>query len=107
MKRTGCLNRPRFTIRLPIGDMLRWGCCDPKQDSGRKIIAVGDEFHLVQFHQGEFHPPVKPFVIPKGSLVANGYYDKEHDEFVTPEEFLKQADVFRSAMTLTEMLRGE
>lgn len=83
----GTLNRPRFTIKYPDGTMKRFGCCDPKIDSGRTIVFCDGRYELIQYHQGESHPPIAPEVLAAGTLAANGYYNHEHDKFVPVEEF--------------------
>jgi hypothetical protein len=91
MKHRGTLDRYRFTLKLPDGTLERYGCCDPKIDSGRNIIESFGSHWLVQRHIGEEHPPVWPTRIMEGTTVANGYYDHEHDEFVPVAEFLRKA----------------
>lgn len=90
MKLRGTLDRYRFTVKLPDGTLQRYGCCDPKIDSGRNLIESYDQHWLVQRHVGEEHPPIPPQRMPPGTTVANGYYDHEHDTFVPVADFLKQ-----------------
>ena len=80
----GTLNRHRFSVKYPDGTIHRFGCCDPHNDTGRKIIEKDGKFYLVSDPHGEGFASIKPKLLEPGTLVANGYYDKEHDEWKPP-----------------------
>jgi hypothetical protein len=93
----GCDGKKRFSVKYPDGTIFRTGTCDPKEDERHAIVEseiLGvPKFFLVQYQQDDYlyeQPEKQRTLLPDGALIANGFYDKEHDEFVSPSEWIKQ-----------------
>lgn len=90
MKKYGVDGKKRFTIRYPDGTTESFGTCDPNDDE-RMAIEIRDGLpFLVKYERGDLDyskRSVERTLLPKGTLVANGYYDYEWDEFVSPHDF--------------------
>lgn len=96
LKRYGVDNKRRFTVKYPDGRIESFGTCDPKEDERFGIVKgefLGEPAHfLVQYqhHDTDYSQPEKMReLLPEGTLIANGYYDHEWDEFVSPADWLK------------------
>lgn len=87
--KTGYNGRKRFSLFYPWG-IERWGCCDPKIDSGRTIVKRGDDFLLVQEQHGEGFPPAVDVALPPETKACNGYYDHEHDGWLPVREYYER-----------------
>lgn len=85
---TGVFGRKRFSLKFPDGSIRRFGCCDPKIDSGRDIAERDGRYFLVQDLCGQDFPRVEPELLPEGTLITSGYYDKEHGEWVALKDFV-------------------
>lgn len=107
MRRFGTDGKRRFSIKYPDGRIERYGTCDPKEDERFGIVCIeewyreplaeegitGKRFFLAQYQKDDINytqPIRQRFLLPDGVLVANGYYNNEHDEFITPEEWINQ-----------------
>lgn len=90
--KTGYNGRKRFSLKFPDGSIQRWGCCDQNADSGRTIehVVLHDEYWLVQELHGENFPEPAGVLIPKGTMVCNGYYDHEHDDWLPVDRYYEQ-----------------
>ncbi len=86
--KTGYNGRRRFSLKFPDGSISRYGCCDPKIDSGRTILWDGDKsYWLVQELCDCQFEAIPNFLIPDGTMASLGYYDKEHEEWMPVNEF--------------------
>lgn len=105
VRKFGVDNKKRFTIKYPSGEIFRTGTCNPKDDERHDVIEVKQkrdgangvetysQYVLAQYQQHDLdysQPEKQRTLLPEGTMIANGYYDKEHDEFVEPEEWIKQ-----------------
>lgn len=93
VKKFGVDGKKRFSVRHPDGTIQRFGTCNPDEDERFDINHWNGLYFLVQYQQHDIdysQPEKQRALLPKGSLIANGFYDHEHDEFVTPEQFLNQ-----------------
>lgn len=93
VKKFGVDGKKRFTIKYPYDTISRFGTCDPKEDERFDIVEKNGEFYLVQYQHRDYdysQPEKQRALLPEGTLIANGYYDHEHDEFVSPKEWLEQ-----------------
>lgn len=97
VKKFGVDGKRRFTVKFPYGTTCRYGTCNPAEDERfgiveSEILGV-TKYFLVQYQQHDYdysQPEKQRALLPEGTLVANGYYNEEHDDFVTPEVWLKQ-----------------
>jgi hypothetical protein len=104
-KRVGVDNKKRFSIKYPDGTIFRTGTCNPKEDErfdvieqpqkrdGENGIETYSQYVLAKYLKDDFdysQPDIGRTLLPEGTLIANGYYSHEHDEFVTPEEWVKK-----------------
>lgn len=87
MRKYGCDNKPRFTIKFPDGVTESFGSCDPRDDDHANIIEEEGRFYLAKYKQNG--KVFKDFLFPR-TLVTHGFYDHEHTGWITPEEFIKQ-----------------
>ena len=106
MRKYGTEGKKRFTIKYHDGTIFQTGTCDPKQDERFDIIRTASpiqnnegsfqydiQYWLVQYQKDDYdysQPPKERTLLPDGTLVANGYYDHEWDEFVTPEQWVNE-----------------
>jgi hypothetical protein len=105
VRQFGVDNKKRFTIKYPDGTVFRTGTCDPKEDERHDIIAQPQkrdgangtetylQYVLTQYQKDDFdysQPEKQRTLVPEGALVANGYYNHEWDDFVSPENWIKQ-----------------
>jgi len=113
------IKKKRFTVKFSDGKVFRTGTCREEEDERFgiefQIIAVGalvdgkkwdngfpperaelvyeTKFFLTQYQLNDIdysQPPKERTLLPDGALVANGYYEAENDEFVSPSDWLKQ-----------------
>ena len=94
MKKYGVDGKRRFTIKYPDGALKQMGTCNPDESERFNIILWDGLPFLCQYPKDDFDYSQKPTertYLNKGTLVANGYYEKEWDEFVSPEEWVLQA----------------
>lgn len=97
LKKFGVDGKKRFTLKYTDGRIESFGTCDDKEDE-RFNIVKGEflnevAYFLVQYqhHDTDYSQPEQQReLLPTGTLVANGYYEREWDEFVSPMEWLKQ-----------------
>lgn len=77
----GINGKKRFTIYIPGLGQVKFGTCNEEDDDRREIIANDndDEFYLVHYPKEGYHlPEIGRFLLPKNTLIANGYYSQEH-----------------------------
>lgn len=109
VKKFGCDNKKRFSVKYPDGRIERYGTCDPNDDERFRIVCFesgiwnmpGKENEiqkitswLIQYQQHDLdysQPEKQRQLLQEGTLIANGYYDHEHDTFISPADWLKQA----------------
>ena len=105
MKRTGVDNKKRFSIKFPDGTIRRFGTCDPNDDERYDIIEVKQkrdgangieiysQYVLAKYQKDDLdysQPEKGRELLPDGTLVADGFYDAEHTEFVSPKEWINE-----------------
>jgi len=101
MKVFGVDGKWRFTIKYPDGKIAQYGTCDPKEDERMSIQMTvspfGSGYEIKQYwlvrHQKDSYdsPEKERILLPDGTLIANGYYSHEWDEFVSPDVWLNEA----------------
>jgi len=87
------IKKKRFTVKYPDGTVFRTGTCREEEDERFGIEYWNGLYFLTQYQLNDIdysQPPKERTLLPDGALVANGYYDNEHDEFVSPQDWLKQ-----------------
>lgn len=97
VKKFGTDGKKRFTIKYPYGTISRFGTCDEREDERfgiveSEILGV-TKYFLVQYQHRDTdysQPEKQRALLPEGTLVANGYYAEENDDFVSPQEWLAQ-----------------
>lgn len=85
--------KKRFTVKLPSGELRRFGTCREDEDERFDIEFWNGLYFLTQYQLDDVdysNPPKKRELLPDGTLIANNYYDHEHDEFVSPQKWLEQ-----------------
>lgn len=104
MRRTGVEGKQRFTLKYPNGDIQQYGTCNSAEDERMSIRMTESpiqnneggteyikQYWLVKHQKDSYELPERErTLLPDGTLIANGYYEKEWDEFVSPEEWLNQ-----------------
>lgn len=89
--KTGYNGRRRFSLLYPDGRIERWGCCDPKIDSGRTIKEhPGGILYLTQDTRGLPFGPVDTLPLVEEIKACNGYYDHEHDGWIPVREYYER-----------------
>jgi len=92
-KFASAIKKKRFTVKYPDGTVFRTGTCREEEDERFGIEYRNGLYFLTQYQLNDIdysQPPKERTLLPDGALVANGYYDSDHDKFVSPEEWLKQ-----------------
>jgi len=89
--KTGYNGRRRFSLKYPDGRIERWGCCDPKIDSGRTIKEhPGGNLYLHQDLCGCVFDVAGTVILTEEVMACNGYYDHEHDGWIPVREFYER-----------------
>lgn len=84
MRRTGVNNKKRFTLSVGL-EKRRFGDCNPQTvNDNMDVFYVGGTYWLMNLDTSEKEE------LPFGSMLANGWYDSEHDFWKTPFEFVNQ-----------------
>lgn len=100
MRRTGVNNKKRFTLAVGM-DKRRLGDCDPTTiNDNMDVICQQDRYFLVNLDTQEREE------LPFNALLANGWYDFEHDFWKTPFEFVNQDKIEQLAKLCTAANRG-
>lgn len=87
------IKKKRFTIKYPDGRIESFGTCNVNEDERFGIEFWNGIYFLTQYQLSDIdysQPPKQRELLPEGSLVANGYYEHEWDEFVSPMDWLRQ-----------------
>lgn len=87
------INKKRFSVKYPDGKVERFGTCREEEDERYDIVCWNGLHFLTQFqlHDTDYsQPPKHRILLPEGTLIANGYYDHEHDIWATPQEWIEQ-----------------
>lgn len=100
MRRTGVNNKKRFILSIGL-DKRRFGDCDPKTiNDNFDVICQQDRYFLINLDTQEREE------LPSNALLANGWYDTEHDFWKTPYEFVNQDKIEELAKLCTAANRG-
>ena len=89
MRKFGVEGKLRFTVKQH-GQTFSYGTCNPAEDERMNIVECGGKYWLVKYEKDSYDVEVGRSLLAEDTTVANGFYEREWDEFVTPEEWIKQ-----------------
>jgi hypothetical protein len=87
MRKYGVEDKPRFSVKWPNQTIERFGTCDPNDQDRSYITKIQSNIYLIKVGKTGV---VDPILLTEDVKVTNGYYDHEHEEWITPQEFLNQ-----------------
>ena len=81
-KKYGVNEKKRFALKYPDGEIKRFGTCDPNDDDRVDIKMMFENYYLAKYNKDSYEDlEISLTLLPIGTLIANGFYDKELSEF--------------------------